>query len=365
MLEFETKITMPNALTILPTYQCTAACKDCCFGSNPGLKGRIPQDRILEYIRAAAEMHIKLLVFSGGEAFLLRRDLDESIALAASLGLMTRVVSNGYWATRESVALDRLKELQSVRLTEINFSTGDFHQEFVPVDRVINGVLAAFELQTRCAVMVELHGDRKFTEHKLLQNDRLASALANPSNKGLLTIRESPWMPTRPDSTISYQGHEHLLANRRNVQGRKRCTSILSTIIIDPHENVGACCGLTRAQIPELNLGSLKTSSLQELFDEATQDFLKIWIFTDGPEKILAWAAEKDPSIDWENKYAHICHACRALYHDSKVRQVIRDHYQEKVNEVYFRYWLLTEFEPQETSEKEADLDSIRSDVFP
>lgn len=356
MLSLHDKLPVTNTLTILPTYQCTAACENCCFSSSPSVKGRIPQERILRYIQEGAEQGIRLLVFSGGEAFLLRHDLNEAIALASSLGMKTRIVSNGYWAIREDVALDKLRALQEVGLDEINFSTGDFHQRFVPVKRVINGVIAAITLGMSCAVMVELHGDRTFTQELLLNDERLSSLLTDESRRSLLTILESPWMPNDPASRVSYQGHEEMLANRHNVHGRKRCSSVLSTVIVDPNEHLGACCGLTRAQIPELDLGSLQERSLQEMVNEAQQDFMKLWIFTEGPERILAWAAEKDPSIEWENQYAHICDACRRVYQDDKVRAVIRQHYEEKVSDVLFRFWLLTAFDAPTSSSRIEDI---------
>jgi len=336
------KIEIPNTLTVLHTYQCTAACKNCCFGSNPSIKGRIPQERIKKYIHDAAEMGIKLLVFSGGEAFLMKEDLDENISFASSLGLVTRIVTNAYWATSEEVALNRLGKLKQKGLREINFSTGDFHQEFVPIERIINGILAALRLNMPCALMIEVSGNNKFTKEMLFRDARLSNALNDRKNKQLFHILESPWISMNTDTPVNYDGCGNYFANRDNINGRKRCSSILSTLVVDPDENLSACCGLTRHLIPELQLGSLKNNSMKVLFDSALEDFLKIWIFTDGPEKILAWASEKDRSIDWENKYAHICDACRALYKDPKVRNVIRNHYSEKVTDVYFRYWLLT-----------------------
>src|SRR5437899_7114277 len=74
----------PTHLTILPTYRCTAACAQCCFESNPHVQGRIPIERILDYIDQAAGdfPSLRLVVFSGGECFLLRQDLDAAIERA-------------------------------------------------------------------------------------------------------------------------------------------------------------------------------------------------------------------------------------------------------------------------------------------
>src|SRR5207247_1756710 len=100
----------PTHLTILPTYRCTAACAQCCFESNPHVQGRIPIERILDYIDQAAGdfPSLRLVVFSGGECFLLRRDLDAAIERATSRGLATRCVTNGYWATSPRAARERI-----------------------------------------------------------------------------------------------------------------------------------------------------------------------------------------------------------------------------------------------------------------
>jgi len=332
-----------DTLTIIPTYQCTSACKDCCFGSNPQIRGRLSQENVLKAISEAAKSGIRLLVFSGGECFLLGKDLDAAIAYATQLGMVSRCVTNGYWATHEEVARRRLEELQNAGLTEINFSTGDMHQQFVPVERVINGCMSALALKMRCAVMVEIRKDRKFTQTNLLSDARLNRILKGSVESSLFSVVESPWMPSEPGSVVDQDAN--LLVNATNVIARDRCTSVVSTFVLDPYGQVGACCGLTRHRIPEMMLGSIEEHSLSSLIDSAINDFLKIWIYVEGPEKIIAWAAGKDPSIEWKDRYAHVCHACLALYQDQKVKQVIRDFHEEKIADVYFRYFLLTQYE--------------------
>ena len=89
----------PQTLTILVTYQCTAACPQCCFECTPQIKGRIPTHKILNYIDAAHESfpNLKLIVFSGGECFLLGDDLVTIVSHAHGKGLSVRCVTNGYW----------------------------------------------------------------------------------------------------------------------------------------------------------------------------------------------------------------------------------------------------------------------------
>jgi hypothetical protein len=60
----------------------------------------------------------------------------------------------------------------------------------------------------------------------------------------------------------------------------------------------------------------------------------KIWLAVDGPEKIVAWAGQKDPSIEWENRFAHQCDIRRFMYQSPQIKRVIREHYQEVVGDV-------------------------------
>lgn len=329
-----------NTLVFLPTYRCSAACKDCCFGSNPRVQGEIPIENILKYIdQAAATKTIKLIVFSGGEPFLLGEKLDTAIEYAYNKGLLTRIVTNSYWAYSEDGAYKRLKQLKDKGLTELNSSTGDFHQEFVPVRRVVNASLAAIRLNIMMCVMVESRLGREFTHTKMFSDERLVNILKDPEKTKLFKIVDSPWMGNYDSESIDAE--QPYLLNRQNLHLRKGCTSVLSTLVVTPYEKLGSCCGLPREQIPELNAGDLNENTIIDLYEKALEDFVKIWLHVEGPEHILAWAAKKDPSIDWENKYAHQCDACRAIYHDPKVRNVIKKHYEEKIHNILLRFAVL------------------------
>jgi hypothetical protein len=104
--------------------------------------------------------------------------------------------------------------------------------------------------------------------------------------------------------------------------------------VVTPHEQLGMCCGLPREDISDLNVGDLRRHSMVSLFDQHVHDVMKIWLAVEGPERMLAWAASKDPTIEWEDRYAHTCDACRALYSDSRVIAAIRDHGPEKIDAV-------------------------------
>jgi len=329
------RMMQPNVLTILASYRCTAACAHCCFDSNPAIKERLAFEEIRDFISEAAQLSpLDVVVFSGGECFLLGDDLVRAIRHCSDLHLRTRCVTNAYWAPHRAAAERRLKPLQDVGLGELNVSTGDFHSRYVPVDNVIVAAVTAVDLGlSNTLIVVELQKERQITRALLTEDPNIRRCLALGEDR--FKIIESPWMPM--DLSASVPQPDEVLVNRRNVHLRTGCASMGSTLVLTPHRRVGFCCGLTREKIPELN-ARWNPGELSEVTSQAGSDFMKIWLAVDGPERILAWAATKDESIEWENRYAHHCHACLALYSDEKVRDVIREHYMERVDDVLLRY---------------------------
>jgi hypothetical protein len=330
----------PNILTILGTYKCTAACENCCFDSNPSLTNRLSYENIVSFIKESLKLQtIELIVFSGGECFLLGDDLVRAVEYIASQGIKTRCVTNGYWASSKEAGYRRLQQLRSAGLNEINISTGDFHQEWVSEQCVVNAACSGVEVGLdHTLIMVELQKQRRVTMASLLNNNLQLRELWNSTSRDQFNILESPWMPMSAEEIIEQNDQSRL--NRYNLHSKKGCDSILSTIVATPDHKVGFCCGLSREKIPELNMHWEKGFLLEHL-EEAGRDFMKIWLFVEGPEKILAWAASKNPKIDWENRYAHHCHTCLALFDDPLVRATIAENYKERVDDVLMRYSLI------------------------
>ena len=363
---FEPRL-FPSTLTLLPTYRCTAACENCCFDSHPGVEGRIPVDRLTKYVDQAAAMGtVRTVVLSGGEAFLLGNDLDAVVARAKSHKLRSRIVTNGYWAVSPRAAHARLSKLSAAGLDELNLSTGDYHVKFVPLERVIWGARAGIDLGMSVVIVVERRAHRKVLIDDLRSDPIIREVLEDPELCARLTLLDSPWM-ARGDAVHGQEGRKiepgppvlqetEDLLTRANLSSRRGCESVLNTLVITPHETVGACCGLPREEIPELNLGSVREKGLRASYEEARTDFLKQWLAVEGPEHILAWAASHDPTIEWEGRYGHQCESCRAVYKDPKVAAVIRQHHREKLPDVLLQFTALeraTSAAPSDEQEQE------------
>ena len=154
----------PKIVVFLTTFKCTAACENCCFQCGPKIDKRMTLTEMKKYLDLCLKEYpsIKMLVFSGGECTLLKQDLLEMISYAYSKGLSTRIVTNGWWAKSYKIATEKIKILKEAGLNEINFSTGDDHQEWIPFRNVRNAAVAAYRNGLICAINVETKDSSSF-----------------------------------------------------------------------------------------------------------------------------------------------------------------------------------------------------------
>lgn len=323
--------TLPHTLTILATYQCTAACKQCCFESSPDVQGRLSREQILNRITEAKQSFagLKLVVFSGGEAFLLKDDLYAAIELATSFGLMTRVVTNASWGKNTEHAFKTAERLKQAGITEINISTGADHQEWVPVASIVNAAFALTKTGIPTLITVESETKESDCTGEITRHPMIREALLTE----ILQIQSNSWMPFSEDAGQRKNFlSEHLLESG--------CNQIFETIVVTPHSNLSACCGLTLEHIPEMRLGHISDNfSMRDLFLSQSDDFLKYWIHVDGPYSIIKRLLG-GRSEDILKNVVHICQACVVLHQNPLVREALAARYSEFVPEIMTRFSL-------------------------
>jgi hypothetical protein len=326
-----------KTLSIMPTYTCTAACSNCASLSSPEEKAKLPAQDIHDAISEAKALGFFNVVFTGGEATLRWPELLGWIAHANKLGFPTRVVTNAHWATRLDVAQERIDALAAAGLSEINYSTGDEHVKWVPIERVANAMVAARRRGMPVHVMIEMKDGNTVTRDTLVAHPILD--LLTPEQRDPISIAASPWMPLEHDRFHQYP--PGVAVDDENFPLRMGCDSVLQTYTMQATGEVAACCGLGMRLIPELQVArSSDPNRLANAIAAAETDFLKLWLHYEGPERILAWAATHDPSIEWRGLYSHHCQFFQRLYHDERVRTVIRTHWEEVVGVVLQSAWL-------------------------
>jgi hypothetical protein len=268
---------------------------------------------------------LKLVVFSGGECFLLKDDLFAAISHASSLGLLTRCVSNGYWGKNPKKAEETVKKLNLAGLTEINFSTGLDHQKWVPLASIANACSATINGGIRTALSIEKDDATSACYQSATEHPLIRAVLPSP----MFMVQKASWMPFHESASPRSKGNIPAL--------QKGCKQILTNLVVTPHDYLSACCGLTHEHIPELKLGSLEASPMRELFDAQFEDFLKIWIHVDGPHSIIRRLFGDGGEGALAN-VVHMCQACVILHKNPSVISALRQRYFEFVPEVMARF---------------------------
>ncbi|HWB63539.1 MAG TPA: hypothetical protein VG603_08535 [Chitinophagales bacterium] len=248
-----------------------------------------------------------------------------------------------------------MNELIAAGLNEINFSTGDEHTKFIPLESVMLAAKLSLEKLLPVLIMIELKQYSVVTIDTI-KNHEMLKGLSEEAKMRLQYI-ESPWMPLNPSLIEKYP--EGKVSNMENLAARGGCDSVLETYVIQANGKIGSCCGLGMRLIPELNSEICRGDTfLKEAIDKSEKDFLKLWLRYMGPEKILAWAAHKNPDIKWENMYAHKCQACMRMYKDSMVKKVIKENYEEMISEVLLTAYIDDIYAPNQFAK---NIDSVGS----
>lgn len=317
----------PEALSLITTHRCTAACEHCCFGCSPATGEAIPIPRLHALVEETRDVpSIRMVVFTGGECFLLGRHLDQLVGRCRRLGLRTRCVTNGYWAAGPEAARRRTRDLRAAGLDELNFSTGPHHARFVPWERVAWGAAAAVEAGL-AGVVVNL----EVFQGADLDGATVAAhpALREPVSRGQVKVIQAPWIPAgsewRDGRAPCAPAHPdpHL---RFREGGAGPCPSSLRSITVTPAQDLVTCCGLNLEHIPQLHVASVQDRTLASALAGVPPDLLKIWIHLDGPEAVLAFVRTRDPGLPLPLESAHICHTCQHLHHSPRALAVLARH---------------------------------------
>jgi pyruvate-formate lyase-activating enzyme len=325
----------PHTLTVVTTYKCNAACRECCFECSPKLSARLSREEITDFIDLAAEAFVglKLVVFSGGECFLLGDDLFRSIEHVRQKGLLCRCVTNGYWGKNAAAARRIAHRLRGCGLNEINFSTGVDHSEWVPVRDVLTAAKVMAEVGIFCVITVE----QDTQQSDVALHVKCDSEIAALVERGLVKVQINSWMPFHTDAV-----ERGSLVNREKMlcQG---CDQVLQNLVITPNGEVSGCCGLTFEHIPEMKITYPSEQGLDGEFFAQAQDFLKIWLKVDGPFQIIKMLCEGD-ELERLNKLVHPCQACALLHQDDGLRKKVvleYKHHMERVLRSFYSQALI------------------------
>jgi hypothetical protein len=337
---FTPHTSLPHTLTIICTYKCTAACAQCCFESNPRIKARLSLSTIIDRIDEAHREFggLRLVVFTGGEAFLLREDLFKGIRHATKLGLSTRVVTNAYWGKSFSGAVKNASYLRDAGISEINISTGLDHQKYVAEASVINAAIALCGVGIPTLITVETDSSTSSCFASINNNEIVMDLV----RRGRLLVQRNAWMMFRAEGEERQRG--------TNASFKGGCDQIFGNVVVTPYDNLSACCGLTLEHIPEMRLGRCSGENMRALYSTQYVDFLKYWIHVDGPEEIISRLFDGNTAV--LDGVSHICEACVILHKNDDVKQKLHEKYELVIPEVMARMKLRNELIGREAAQE-------------
>lgn len=329
-------IISPTTISFITTNRCTAKCKNCCYGCSPIKAERLSLEGMKKILddSFSAFPSLKLLVLTGGECTLIGDDLLKIIKYATSrYKLKTRIVTNAFWGLSISTSFEVLKLLKAHGLTELNISTGDNHQKWVPYDAIVNTAIASQKLKIPTAISVEYSGTHIFSSQILKQDKRLTDYFNG--KKGNLIALDSIWMSsqkrreTNPISGI--------------VQNASSCKDLFKSISIAPNYDLLACCGLISQKSPYLNIGNVKNDSIKKQYEKQFSDFLKIWLYTEGPYAILKFIHKIKGERTDENalQTMHTCEICKNVLSAENIK-ILEENYTHTYPSIMFKYLFKT-----------------------
>lgn len=317
---------VPTSFAIHVTYTCPLTCASCCFSSGPTNKDKLSIATIHDTIEALNPDHIKMIAFTGGEPFLLGKDLDSVVRAANSRGFRTRIVTSAYWAKYKSLATLRMTELKACGLDELSVSWDDFHEEQesikVTFKHVANAFFACREVGVTCAVNVVQGRTSRWTAARV--RDELGLPL--DSNE---VVVESPLNLTgRAEAELTNLGP-------RNLRTLGPCPYVVSGPTLSAKGKLLACCGVIQECEPLVLDHQYSPSTVQERIEGARSSPLLNAIYMRGPYEILKWVAEAtDNEVPSPSEVGGNCEACRILFHDQRFAPHVDSVIQERAERI-------------------------------
>jgi hypothetical protein len=277
---------------------------------------------------------LQLVVFTGGEPFLLGKDLFSCVEYCSKKGLATRVVTNAFWAKTSQSAREMIKACKETGLSEINLSCDDYHQEFIPLERVKYANEACCEFKLPCLIGHKVMKDCKITVEYLEKFCGCEFARFNPKEKNPANnvISSGYTVPVADDMHMIPD--EEILYPECGFQWKEPCSSVLQRVIITPRKELSICCGMIPRKVQEIFFGPLDSMSLEEAIVMAHQDLIVNWLALEGPYGMMRFIQSKSPCTPFREKYVNICHLCSEILTRSDCRDVLSEYGHEKSLEI-------------------------------
>ena len=285
----------PFRVGLILTERCDASCSHCWFSCGPEKTATMSRYYAQDYIDKASRAGVDWISLTGGEPMLYPSLVENLVAYASERGMRTELVTNCNWAESPEKASGTLRRLIDAGLSVVNVSADDFHQGFVPFERVGHVYATAKRLGLKLVVMSALsRGSSRLSDVAIKLGDEIpppgkaGSHTAIGIESGFTPVGRGAFLPR----SVWYSDASTLMGG---------CGAVLRDLGVKPSGEVLPCCSAS-ATIPSFGLGNLDDYELDEMLDKAWgADVFRI-LSEKGP-----WGLLNGPP---DGVYANKCHLC-------------------------------------------------------
>lgn len=310
-----------NGVCFIITNRCTAACDICCQNCSPTLKEVMEVNLLVETIRKLKSLKkVKVIGFSGGEAFLYPMLLAEGIREAKAQGFSTTVATNGFWgAWPDKKIIETLNHLQPDHLS---FSTDDAHRQYVSDEHLGRAVSFAkgFKIPFNLCIG-ENKKDRSAGEFLKSMGDY--KYLSNFS-----VYAHVPAGRAQDFDAEAFYRHAPLAHSFCHSEG---------LIAIRYDGRVYPCCS-PYVFDTAISLGNIKENSLEEIFDKGSDCEMMTIMQEAGFKDLIAYAQEKY-GLHFNDPCTSSCEACHQLFlnptHYEEFKEVLKKQYNHQMTDCF------------------------------
>jgi hypothetical protein len=326
----------PQSLIVLTTNQCTATCDHCCMNSSVQRRGHIDHALMLQTISDFKKLYdIKVVVFAGGEPTLLKGSLLAAIAKCRQLGVVSRLVTNVSWAINDRKAEQGFKALFEAGLSEVNISCDDYHDPFIPFERVKVAWKAARKFAFRALIIANAthKGSRltaDFIRSEIGEDLPLRFDDEGHETRDGFAGSGGATLVGLSNATLQRLGRaqQHFTENDVDAQHSdlvldQPCPNAIKLPALTPDGTLVACCGFELAGNAVLDFGSVRAKGVEHLINSANENIVASVISRLGPGFLVKFANSISPGIIAAKDYVGICEACQDVVQNPEVLKLL------------------------------------------
>jgi len=297
-------------ISLFLTVRCPSRCRHCGAWETQAARGDMTKDEISRLAAMfAEEPAITAVGLSGGEVFVVRELLHHAVSELRKVEIPYTFTTNAYWATSLEKARETLSDFTDT--IGIGFSTDYFHQEYIPVQRVINAAKAAEALSIPYNIRVTMaEGD---DEGKIM-GELIDAGLPNPDVVGFAPVM------------YLGQARERIAPDEFPDDNPPQPCLSLRTPFVFSGGAVYACCGEAGNIAGEhpLFLGNVFTDGLETVIEKYDADPVLRALYGIGPRRIWELLEEPLKNDREELLLRSPCGTCRLLFEDSSRTERVR-----------------------------------------